>query len=165
MPYEWKSTAPDDDSGAVSYRLTLWPYRSLPQRGFVWFIGVTATLMALPLAAMLGTTIWWGLLPFIALTMLGIWIALQRSYRSGETREELLLSREKLEVRRRDPGRPDRIWQTNPYWVRVTLRSGPVEEYLTLTDGQREIELGAFLTPEERQSLRDELSRRLNETR
>ncbi|RJE85726.1 DUF2244 domain-containing protein [Paracoccus onubensis] len=164
MPYEWKNAAPDD-SGAVSFRLLLWPYRSLPLRGFVWFIGVTAVLMALPLTAVLGTVVWWGLLPFIAVVMLGLWIALQRSYRSGETREEVLLDRNRLEVRRQDPGKPDRIWRTNPYWVRVTLRKGPVEKYLTLTDGQREIELGAFLTPEERQSLSDELSRRLSEIR
>lgn len=164
MPYEWKYAAPDD-SGAVSYRLLLWPYRSLPRRGFVWFIGVTATLMALPLAAVLGTVVWWGLLPFIALVMAGLWFALQRSYRSGETREELLLSRNRLEVRRQDPGKPDRIWRTNPYWVRVALRKGPVEKYLTLTDGQREIELGVFLTPEERQSLCDEMIHRLGEIR
>ena len=164
MPYEWKDTAPDR-SGAVSYRLILWPYRSLPRRGFVWFIGVTAALMALPLAAVIGTRVWWGLLPFFALVMLGIWVALNRSYRSGEVREELVFSRDRLELLRQDPGKPDRNWKANPYWVRARLRKGPVEKYLTLTDGQRELELGAFLTPEERESLCDELQRRLNQLR
>lgn len=160
MPYEWQDTAPDD-SGAVSHRLTLWPYRSLPRRGFVWFIGITAGLIALPMTATLGTTVLWGLLPFAALTLWGLWVALQRSYRSGETREELRLDRNRLELRRHDPDRPDREWRTNPYWVRAALRSGPVENYLTLTDGQREVELGVFLTPEERSRLCDELQRRL----
>ena len=41
------------------------------------------------------------------------------------------------------------------------LRRGPVESYLTLTDGKREIELGAFLTPQERRHLHDDLLRRL----
>ena len=69
---------------------------------------------------------------------------------------------ESLILTRRDPGRQDRIWRTNPYWVRVGLRgNGPVEDYLVLTDGRREIELGAFLAPEERQTLRSELDRRL----
>ncbi|RNF36142.1 DUF2244 domain-containing protein [Paracoccus methylarcula] len=160
MPYEWQETAPED-SGAVSHRLILWPHRSLPRRGFVWFIGATAVLMALPLAAVLGTSALWGLLPFVLVAIWAIWTALQRSYRSGETREELRLSRDRLEIWRHDPGRADRVWQTNPYWVRVALREGPVERYLTLTDGQREIELGAFLTVEERQELCDELIRRL----
>ena len=63
MPYEWKDTAPDD-TGAVSYQLRLWPYQSLPPKGFVWFIGLTAGFMALPVVAMLGTSVLWGLLPF-----------------------------------------------------------------------------------------------------
>lgn len=164
MPYEWKDAAPGD-SGVVSYRLVLRPYRSLPRRGFVWFIGVTAALMALPLAAVLGTAVWWGLLPFMAVVTSGVWIALQRSYRSGNVFEELQFSGDWLELRRQDPGKPDRIWQTNPYWVRVTLRKGPVEKYLTLTDGNREVELGAFLTPEEREALCNQIVKRLSELR
>ena len=67
---------------------------------------------------------------------------------------------------RSDPGRADRIWQANPYWVRVALRpNGPVEDYLVLTDGRREVELGAFLSPEERVALKDDLERRLGALR
>lgn len=164
MPYEWKTTAPDD-FGAVSFTLTARPYRSLPRRGFVWFIGVTAVLIALPMIALLGTVLLWGLLPFIALTMWGLWHGLQRSYRSGEITETLTLTNRELNLCRHDPGRADRIWTTNSYWVRVMLRKGPVEDYLTLSDGQREIELGAFLTPEERRDLCRDLQRNLQALR
>lgn len=160
MPYEWTDTAPDA-SGAVSHRLIVWPYRSLPTRGFVWFIGVTAGLMSLPLLAVLGTNVLWGLLPFVTVVVWGIWIGLQRSYRSGECREELILNADSLSLRRDDPGSAPRRWQTNPYWVRVSLRPGPVENYLTLGDGQREVELGAFLTPDERAVLYRDLQERL----
>jgi len=160
MPYEWTDTAPDT-SGAVSHRLRLWPHRSLPPRGFAWFIATTAAFLALPALALVGTTILWGLLPFLLLTIWGIWAALRRSYRSGQVMEQLDLNRDLLSLDRHDPGRPSRHWQTNPYWVRVTLRPGPVEDYLTLSDGRREIELGAFLTPEERRSLARELQQRL----
>lgn len=160
MPYEWTETAPDV-SGAVSYRLLLWPYRSLPKRGFVWFIGVTAALLAMPMLAALGSRIWWGILPFPLLAIVAIWWALQRSYRSGQTHERLELTAESLHLRRIDPGRPDRLWETNSYWVRASLGPGPVEAYLTLTDGQREVELGAFLTPDERRALFGELQSRL----
>ena len=72
------------------------------------------------------------------------------------------LSRDRLELSRSDPGRPDRIWRTNPYWVRVALRpGGPVEDYLVLSAEGREIELGAFLSPEERRALHDDLRARL----
>ena len=103
----------------------------------------------------------WGLLPFMMLTVGGVWIALRQTYRTGQTREELVMDRSRLQIRRNDPGRPERLWQTNSYWVRPGLRNGPVEAYLTLSDGQREIELGAFLTPDERRDLCDELMRRL----
>ncbi|MFN3277884.1 DUF2244 domain-containing protein [Paracoccus hibiscisoli] len=146
-------------------KLTLWPHRSLPKRGFVWFIAATAAFLSLPMLAVLGTQVLWGLLPFMVLAVGGVWLAIQLSYRSGQTHEELVLGRARLEVRRHDPGRPERLWQTNSYWVRPSLRDGPVEAYLTLTDGQREIELGAFLTPDERRSLCDELLRRLASVR
>lgn len=160
MPYEWQDTAPDR-SGALSYRLRLWPYRSLPRAGFVWFIGLTAAFMALPVVAMLGTAVLWGLLPFVLLVIGGVWYAIQRSYAQADMAEELVLDRKSVRVSRRDPGGALREWTTNSYWLRPALRKGPVESYLTLTDGQREIELGAFLTPEERRSLYDDLTRRL----
>ncbi len=161
MPYQWIDAAPEQ-SGAVSFRLEAWPDRSLPMRGFVWVIGLTAGALALPLLAVVGSAVLWGLLPFAVLAVWGLWHAIQRSYRSGATREVLVLTPESLILTRSDPGRADRVWQTNPYWVRAGLRgNGPVEDYLVLTDGRREIELGAFLSPEERQALRGDLDRRL----
>lgn len=164
MPYRWTETAPDT-SGAFLQTLDLWPHRSLPKRGFVWFIATTVVLLMLPILAVLGTHVLWGLLPFMVLSVGGVWFAIQASYRTGQMREEVLLDRTRLQVRRTDPGRPERLWQTNSYWVRPNLRKGPVDAYLTLTDGQREIELGAFLTPDERRLLCDDLDRRLAKLR
>ena len=161
MPYRW-SHPPDTPPPGQSIRLDLWPHRSLPRRGFVWVIGLTAGGLALPMLAVTGTTAMWGLLPFALAAIWALWFAIQKSYASGRTHEVFRLSRESLVVTRRDPGHPDRTWRTNPYWVRPMIRhDGPVEDYLTLTDGQREIELGAFLSPEERRSLQAELSRAL----
>ncbi|WJS86121.1 DUF2244 domain-containing protein [Paracoccus sp. TOH] len=162
MPWQWHDAAPEQ-SGAV-FRLEIRPHRALPRRGFVWVIGLTAGFLALPLIAVLGTAVLWGLLPFAALAVWGLWAAIRRSYRVPQ--EVMLLSRDRLELVRSDPGRADRIWRTNPYWVRAVLRAnGPVEDYLVLTDGKREVELGAFLAPEERVALRDELTRRLGALR
>lgn len=159
MPFDWQEM-PDGTT-----QLVAWPYRSLPRRGFQWFIGTTAVMLALPLIAVLGSVVLWGLLPFMALTVWGVWAALSRSYRTGETREVLTLTGADLHLRRSDPGRPDREWHANCHWVRAALRRGPVEDYLTLTDGRREVELGVFLTPEERRDLRDQLTRRLLDRR
>jgi uncharacterized membrane protein len=150
MPYKWTP-----DPNAHSGSLRLWPYRSLPKTGFVWFIGATAILLTLPLISQLGTPGLWVLLPFLLAAITGIWVALQHSYRTGAISEELTLTRDLITLHRHTPRRPDQSWQANPHWVRAALHptGGPVPQYLTLSGNGREVELGAFLTPAERQEL------------
>lgn len=158
MPYRW--TKPRENHE----RLELWPYRSLPRSGFVWFIGLTSGALALPLIGVLGTPVWWGILPFMAIVLAGVWYALSLTYRSGSTREVLELTPREISVTRTEPGKASQSWSANPYWIRAELRPGPVEHYLVLTGDHksgREIELGAFLTPEERSDLRRELAGKL----
>lgn len=157
MPYEWTTT---DDGTEV---LSLWPYRSLPKRGFVVFIGITAGLLALPLLPLLGTQLWWGLLPFMIGAIALIWYFLNRSYRDGEVLETLTLTADEITLSHSDSRGRMQGWSENPYWVRVTLHptGGPVPNYLTLKGKGREVELGAFLTEDERQALRDDLADRL----
>ncbi len=158
MPYRWTEATP-----SAPARLTLWPHRSLPRRGFVWFIGATAALLALPLLTQLGTAALWVLLPFLLAALAAVWYALHLSYRSGSVIEELTLTRECLTLTHRRPGRPSLDWQDNPYWVRTRLypQGGPVPQYLTLKGTGREVELGAFLSEDERLALKAELDRLL----
>ena len=157
MPYEWLPPSPD------GYRLHLWPYRSLPRRGFVWFVGATAVLIAVPLLAVLGTPVLWGLLPFLLMAIAALWWALQRSYRDGEIIEDLELSPGKMRLVRHGPRGQRREWEANTYWVRVVRHEtgGPVPQYVTLTGGPREVEIGSFLSEDERISLSRDLSARL----
>ncbi|MFD1883668.1 DUF2244 domain-containing protein [Paracoccus pacificus] len=161
MPYSWQ----DSGTGPAVTRLNLWPHRSLPVTGFVWVIGITAVMLAIPMLALVGTPALWGLLPFAAIAVAALWWAIRYSYRGGQTQELLVIREDALSLTRKDPGRPDRHWQANPHWVRVNLRDGPVEDYLTLTDGQRAVELGAFLSPEERRQLAAELRQQLTRRR
>ncbi|WP_323008199.1 DUF2244 domain-containing protein [Pseudorhodobacter sp.] len=152
MPYEWTQT----NSGNV---LHLWPYRSLPRRGFVAFIGGTALLFALPLLAVLGSPVLWGLLPFLIVAVSALYWALQRSYRDGEIIETLTLQQNRLHLTRLGPRGKRQEWEANPHWVRVDLhaKGGPVPDYITLSGGKRVVELGAFLSEEERVALAAEL--------
>jgi len=158
MPYEWLSPSGDD-----TQRLHLWPYRSLPRRGMVWFIGGTAALIALPLVVLIGSPVVWGLLPFLIATIVGIWWALNRSYKDGDILEDLTLTATQISLTRHGPRGKRQDWQANPHWVRVTLHKtkGPVPDYLTLTGNGREVELGAFLPPEDRAALEVDLRKRL----
>lgn len=161
MPHDW-TTDPDG-----TRRLTIWRHRSLDARGFVWVIALTAAALVLPLVALLGTAVVWGLLPFALAALAGLWWAMQYGWRGGGPSEEVVLTPARMDVTRRDPGRADRVWQGPSYWVRLSLhKDGPVPDYLTVTTGQgREIELGAFLDPAERRELRDELTVALSEMR
>ncbi|MGB3315872.1 MAG: DUF2244 domain-containing protein [Albidovulum sp.] len=156
MPYEWIRTEVTDGRPA---ELHLWPYRSLPRKGFVIFIGATSALIALPLFAALGTLVFWGLLPFLAAAIWGIWHALSRSYRQGELIEVLTITPDRVDLHRRAPNGKEQGWQANPYWVRVTLypTGGPVPDYLTLKGEGREVEIGSFLSEGERKRLAGEL--------
>ncbi len=157
MPYEW--LAPEGDT----QRLHLWPYRSLPRRGMVWFIGGTAVLIAVPLFAVLGSPVLWGLLPFLLAAILAIWWALERSFRDAEIVEDLTLTPDEITLTRHGPRGLRADWQANRYWVKLTLHptAGPVPDYLTLSGNGREVEQGAFLTDAERRDLDSDLRKRL----
>jgi len=157
MPYEW---LPSDDSEAW---LHVWPHRSLSNRGFVAFIAASAGMLAVPLVALIGHPAVWVLLPFMALALGGVWAAIRRNDRDARLTEVLTLGPDRLTLLRRDPGGGERTWAANPYWVTVQLYpdAGPVPQYLTLKGGAdgggREVEIGAFLSEDERLALRTEI--------
>lgn len=153
MPYEWLPPDGGED------RLQLWPHRSLSQRGFVWFIGATAALIAVPLIGILGSPVLWALLPFLLATIWAIWFALRKNGRDRDILEDLRLSRDRITLVRHSPHGGRQAWEANPYWVRVSLHEtgGPVPNYLTLKGDGREVELGAFLSEDERIALCNDL--------
>lgn len=175
MPFErqiYNDTEASDFSGASCfvygqdapfYQLSLWPYRSLSRRGFVWFIGLTAGLICIPLLALLGSSYLWVMLPFLAAAVAAIWYFLERSYRDGSTLETLTIWSDHMTLSRQNPRGKPQHWQANPYWVSVKMHptsgpnSGPVENYITLRGNGREVEIGAFLSVAERKILLMEL--------
>ena len=161
MPYEWLPSDGGED------RLHLWPHRSLDQRGFVWFVGLTAALIAVPLLGILGSPVVWALLPFLLTAIWAIWFALRKNGRDRDIVEDLRLGRERITLVRHGPRGLRQDWEANPYWLRVSLHEtgGPVPNYLTLKGEGREVELGAFLSEEERVALRAELQSRLHALR
>ena len=155
MPYTWQTPPPPGTRAA----LQAWPHRSLPRVGFVWFIGGTAALLCVPLIPALGTPVLWGLLPFMLGALWLTWALLQRSYRDGEILEELTVTPDRLTLTRQNPRGPSQHWEENPHWVQVTLHrsGGPVPHYITLSGKGREVEIGAFLSEDERKALYTEL--------
>lgn len=157
MPYEWM---PTETQGGPKAELHLWPFRSLPRRGFVWVMGMGFALMLIPLLALLGSATLWWLLPFALGAMGALWFFIEKSYKDGEILEELLIWSDRMTLTRHGPRGALREWEANPYWVTVHLhkKGGPVPNYVTLKGDGREVEIGAFLSEKERPELFEELN-------
>ena len=142
----------------------LWPYNSLKPKGFVLFLGITFALISIPLFNVLGTKVFWGLFPFLFVTVTGVWFALRKSLNDRQILEQLTLSKEEITLVRQDPSGEQRQWVCSPYWAKLKMydKDGPVSNYITLTGNGREVELGSFLDEEERKNLYCELSSLLN---
>mgnify|MGYP006276128475 FL=1 len=149
------------------YEITLWPHRSMTRRGFRWFIGALAAGLSIPLLAAWGTPVVAVLAPFLVGALALVWWMVRlHDRRRARQRERLRLWADALAVEHvTEKGRVLR-WSANPYWVQVELADTRRRENdLILRGGARAIELGGFLSAEERSTLADELRRRLADAR
>lgn len=177
MPYRWNTEtgeAPEvsgaslhADGGPPLARLDLSAHNSLSPGGFVIFFGATFGLVLVPLLAVVGSPVLWALLPFVGVAMAAMWWALKRSWADKSVTEALLIWSDHVELSHVPARGPRLSWQANTYWVRPQLHAlrGPLKAYITLRgspDG-REVELGSFLSEEERRVLFADLARVLSE--
>jgi len=147
---------------APIYEVTLWPYRSLSSKGFVTTILILCLGFMVPLTAFFGTPIFWAVLLPIILSVWGLWTAIQRTNKDATLTESLKIWPDLVAVYRKNPRDEDQFWHAHPSFARVHIRKDfEIENYVTLTGGNREIELGSFLTAEERLTLYEELDRQL----
>jgi len=129
-------------------------------------MGLSAAAMALQIIALAsapsGSPIALALAPYAVGALFMLWLFMRLSYRSGRMTEQLRLWPDAIAVEQRDPRGRVKRWSANPYWVNIDLQNTrDIQHYLTLQGAGRRIELGTFLTPEERGELADELRMRI----
>ncbi|MBU2980863.1 DUF2244 domain-containing protein [Lentibacter algarum] len=159
MPYSWSRTSKAET-------LTLRPHRSLPIRGFaIVFLSIFLFAM-IPLFGLIGTSLLWGMLPFVLLTLSGLYWAFMHTYRTGDAREVLHITAEQVTLTHTPPKGPPLTWECNTHWARaqIYVKDGPVPHYITLAGNGREVELGSFLSEDERKQLIGELKTALKPT-
>ncbi len=124
-------------------------------------------MITIPLYPLLGTIVLWGLLPFLMLAVMGIWWALEKSYRDARLTEELTIGPVNVRLIRINPKGDCQDWDCNRHWARILIHptEGPVPYYLTLRGSDREVEIGAFLSEEERRALFGEIAEALRPAR
>ena len=139
------------------YHITLWPNRSLNAVGFrntMILVIVGLGIAVIPLIIITASLF---MLLFAIIPVAMLYYLFKRNYRDGRLTEELRIYSNVIAVERREPSGQIHRWHANPYWVKVKLQDKHVENYLTLEGNQRTIELGAFLSPEERLTLKAEI--------
>ncbi|MDW4499455.1 DUF2244 domain-containing protein [Sulfitobacter sp. D35] len=156
MPYQWTS-----QPGETPQTLMLWPHQSLPAKGMAAFVLATFAMILIPAFSLLGSVLLWGLLPFLLLAVWGIYHALQSNHRARRITEVLTLGADDAQLVRTESTGQTREWDCNRHWTTITKyeTDGPVPQYVTLRGKGREVEIGAFLSEDERVALYDELQR------
>ncbi len=158
MPYEWKT-----EPNAAAQEMRLWPHQSLPAKGFAAFILATFTLILIPTITLLGTVLLWGMLPFVLGAVAAIYFALQYNHKTRQIEEVLRIDEDTAYLTHTTHKGEVKEWQCNRYWAKVQKyeKEGPIPHYVTLRGEGREVEIGSFLSEEERVELYDDLLRSL----
>jgi len=155
---DWKDT--EEQS---FLRMRLFPNRSLDSNGTKVVFGIIAFGFLLPIIPFIGSPIGTTLTIFSGMTFYLFLTLLQKNFQQGNTFEEILISREKIIIVHQEKNKEQKTWEGNPYWTRVNVdtHNPKLKNYLTLTGSGKHIEVGAFLSPDERIELRDKIQNAL----
>ena len=157
---------PQEDLQPPIFAAVLTPHRSLGRTGFIVLMTfIAVSCLASGVFFMIAGA--WPVMITMGLDVLAIWIAFKLNYRSGRQVEEISVWLHKLSVRKISPSGKVKEFQFNPFWVRFMVdrhREFGVNS-MKLHEKGRELELGAFLNPDERNSFANAFSAALADAR
>lgn len=147
------------------FEALLYPHRSLGQRGYL-ILGIgTALIMGLYGLSFvfLGA---WPIFGFLGAEWALFWFLFSRHFRGDRRAERLRLYHDRLVLERLDANGRFSAVSLQPYWLQVVLnRATEVDSALYLRSHGRHIEIGAFLSAQERRDFAGELARVLDRHR
>ena len=138
------------------YQMVLWPNRSFEIKNIKFLFSLLCIGFAVPILPFFGSSMGTLLLLFSAAALIVFATLFIQSYSGGNLKEIVRIDPKEISVTRIEANGNKISWKANSYWTRVKLypEGQIVENYLTLVGGNREIELGSFLSPEERTLVR-----------
>jgi len=153
----------DQKVEAPLFEVRLTPHRSLSPRGFV-IISWILLLVGFAHGTLFLTIGAWPVVGFAGLEWLLFWWLFRRHFRGDASAERLSLYRDRLMLENRDAKGAVTRLDLQPYWLRVILEeTSAMSSRLYLASHGRYVEVGRFLSVEERsrlaETLRQELAR------
>jgi uncharacterized membrane protein len=161
MTPQWeRAPAPPALDGQLYMDAVLRPHRSLSLAAFKLMLIVVIAVNAIVAIFFVAQ----GAFPvagFLGLDVLALWLAFRWNYRAARIAEYVRVGAQRVHVASVSPKGEATHWVLNPVWARV-LREG---KGVLIRSGERQIRLGAFLTPTECESFANALNLALHRAR
>lgn len=144
------------------FRALLTPHRSLGPRGFRWLMGMLVAFW-LAFGAIFLAIGAWPIFGFFGLDVLALWLAFRWNYRAARAREEVSVSRTRLDIRKVAPSGRAEDHRFNPFRARFSVDRHDeigIVNMAVVGDG-RNVPIGAFLNPDDRESFAKAFGRAL----
>lgn len=131
----------------------LTPHRSMGRRGLRAVVLVAVLLAIIPGIAFLSMGAW-PIVGFMGVGVVLIWWALSAHQRDGKRYEQVTLWPDQLELKQVDGAGKETLTRFNPFFVKLVIDRDYNERTtgLHLRTRDRDVELGAFLNPDEKSS-------------
>ena len=145
--------------------ITLWPHRSLSQRGFVILLaalGLLAFVIGLGFF-LIGA---WPVIGFMGLELGVLYLVFRLNYRDGKASEQLLIHDKGLHLIRISPKGNQDSTSFESHWLRAEIfpQKGK-RKTLALKHHHHIYEIGAFLPPAEKQAVKELINEKLSAAR
>ena len=139
------------------YSLNLEPHRSLSKRGFLILMGCLCAIsfVAGMFFVALGA---WPVLGFFGLDILIVYLAFRWNYRDARRRQQFTIHEGVMTFRDVFPSGEQKEHLFKSYWIRIELQ----KEKLFIRHGQKMLEFGQFLIPDEKEEVYEELTNSLH---
>ena len=152
----WRHEKPNSKKEII--RITLWPYRSLGSRGYLYFMmGLIGLIFILSLLFYyLGA---WPVIGFLGVEIGLVWFVFRLNLNAGRNFEQISITPGATSVEKVN-WRGDTLHFNIPSpWVKaICIKANGRSDKLILSYHSEELEIGAFLPPREKSSLADALN-------
>ena len=157
--------ADTEEDEVIRFDAVLHPHTSLTPRGFfllMAFVGVISFCAGV--SFMIAGA--WPVFGFFGIDVVLVYLAFKMNFRDAERYETLRLTATSLTVERVAPSGKRERWRFQPYWLQVEIDDDPEPgSALMLRSHGRIVEIGSFLTAEEKIDLANALRHELAKLR